>query len=459
MENLQGGTLALEHRYHIESRQESAGLITIYGATQDPFQLPVRVIVYDGLPEAGAATPLLERIKASAREASELDLYGVLQASDFGEIDEGLPFVIEEVIAGRSLSSILSERGVLSLSETLEVIEGLAKILEEAHKRKRYHGNLQPRWIWIPEGKAGFSDPRIGYFGMGFGMAELLSMSQAVLTTDLVEAFAPECFGAAEGNKDRPNLSADADQWALASLAYRLLVGVHPFFDDPVDASEGILRIKSEEAPSLRAMGISEEVAEVIARGLRKNPAQRWQGVGLFARRLREAISGKEEIVGDEKGSAAAPARKKGPGEEQEAQAAPSQDRIEYRGPRPSGYLLTIALMALVLTNLGWYFFHFAAEEVEEVEIVEEEGHRLLSGLQLHTSPPGAQIYLLEEEGTELLEATEPIGSTPHVLPTQEDGALRLLVRLGGFRDQRLFVEETAVGQDLRLILEPRDDL
>lgn len=455
MENLQGGTLALEHRYFLEARRESAGLITLYEGRQDPFGLSVRVVVYDGLPEAGADHRLVERIKHSATKAGELDVYGVLRATDFGEIDAGLPFFIEEVLPGRSLSTVLADKGVLSLADTVEIIEGLAKILRDAHRVERYHGNLQPRWIWIPEGKAGLSDPRLGHFGMGFSVDELLGMAQAVLTTDLVDALGPECFTSGEEGENRgegrANLSAEADQWGLAALSYRLLVGVHPFFDDPVDASEGILRIKSEEAPSLTAMGISEEVAEVIARGLRRNPGERWPDVGLFAEKLREAAFGKRAET------ESAPRVAERPPEAAWQEEEDDEVAQAYLGPRPSGYLLTAALVALLFSNLGWYFYMYVDAPVDGVETVEEEATTLLSGLQLHTSPPGAEIFLLASEEEAPTQDTARLGSSPQVLPvsTENGDPVRVLVRREGYRDQVLTVEETAVGQDVRLFLDP----
>lgn len=453
MENLQGGTLALEHRYHIEQRLRSAGLTTIYGGIQDPFELPVQITVYEGLPEAGAQDSIIQRIKDSARQASTLPAKGLLRVHDFGELDRGVPFIIEETITGRSLAQVLERRGVFSPGDVADLVERLADLLAIAHAQKLFHGDLQPRWIILPENDETLANAHLCHFGLGLSMAELLAMPQAVLTTDLVDAFPPEAFQSGPDDKITPHLSAAADQWALAALAYRLLVGVHPFFDDPVDASEGILRIKTEEAPSLKEMGISDEIAQVVDRALRQDPKERWPSITAFANAFISAVRGSEDFT-DDRGSLP-PERTVDdhlPELEEPQEQAPAETA---GGPRPSGYLLTFALMALLLSNLGWFFLMMSQEEAA-AESANLDASTLPSGLQIQTSPPGAEIFIVTNG--ESLE-TSPIGSTPFVISSalREHHSLELLLRLPGFEDQRLIVEETPAGQDLRLTLQPQE--
>lgn len=461
MENLQGGTLALEHRYQIDERLAKSGLVTIYAGTQDPFDLPVRIVVYDGLVEAGAHDAVVDRIKASARRSSYLQPEGLLATADFGEIDRGVPFVIEETIAGSSLATLIDRRGVFSPDDVADLVDRLAALLSIAHKSELYHGHLTGHFIIVPPGDDGLSRAQLSHFELGLSMAELLAMPQAVLTTDLVEAFAPEAFEVASRDQEdeakeqspSPHLSAAADQWALAALCYRLLVGVHPFFDDPVDASEGILRIKTEEAGSLAEMGVSPAIADVIDRALKRDPQQRWPSVKDFARALRTAVDPSSAALDgaeldDDDHRLDSP---QGLGAEESAPA-----KVEYAGPRPSGYLLTIALAALILTNLGWFFFALAdqQESTSAEEVAAVDSSTIPSGLQVHTSPPGAEIFVIED-----LDAVseDPLGSTPFVISNalRQRQELNLMISLPGYRDQHLIIEDTAAGQDLRIILIP----
>lgn len=493
MENLQGGTLALDHFYHLDERLRSFGLVTLYEATQDPFDHTVRVVVYDGLVDAGADPAVADRIGEAARRASKLPGEGLLSVVDFGEIEEGVPFVIEETVEGPSLTELMESRDVFSPAEVADLVDRLAGLLKKAHDQGVYHGNLQPGWIVFPDDQPNFETAQLSHVGIGPSIRELVGMSQTVLTTDLVEAFPPEAFDVAtrdedgqgmhlEEPDDQPgenpaHLSARADQWGLAALAYRLLVGVHPFFDDPVDASEGILRIKTEDPPSLAEMGVEDQISEVVDRALDHDPDNRWDSVTDFADAFREAVGGPAEATPnraseqtEDPATAAGPDEAPDPGdlddhrrgievEPRESTRAGQAD--EPTRPRPSGYLLTGALLALVLTNLGWFFVTMAdrgddAPADEDPGVHHQEADALPGGLQIRTRPEPADLWVVDPDD----ESEDALGSTPYTLtdPLAETSELNLALRHDDYPEQTVTIEETETGRDLILDLRTSPD-
>ena len=463
MEDLQGGTLALEHHYHLDKRVGSFGLVTVYEGTQDPFDQPVRVTVYDGLLDAGAAPSVTARIKKSARRASFLEPSGLLAVVDFGEIEQGVPFVIEETLRGTSLARCMSAQSVFSPDDVLTLVDRLADLLATAHDAGICHGNLKPEWILLPGEDGPLDQARISHFALSPSMHELVEMPQAVLTTDLVETFPPECFDVAARDQSNqpdeqttpPHLTAEADQWALAALSYRLLVGMHPYFDDPVDASEGILRIKTEAPPSLGEMGVDEQIAAVVDRALSSDPADRWPSIKAFSTNLREAIAGPATTP-----SADAPPSPEPP----PASAAPAEEFADHdekpatpelMGPRPSGYLLTAAVAAFVLSNLGWFFMTMdrQASDAEEPAAVAEppsDPSILPTGVQLETTPDDAELFVVRDD-----DEVESLGPTPHLVTESliEDSEGHLLLRHPSYFDQPLYISETESGPNIRLSL------
>lgn len=489
MENLQGGTLALDHYYHLDERLRSFGLVTLYGATQDPFDHPVRVAVYDGLVDAGADPAIADRIGEAARRASQLPGQGLLSVVDFGEIDQGVPFVIEQTVPGPSLTDVVDSRDVFAPGEVADLVDRLARLLGRAHDHGIYHGNLTPGWIVFDDETADFQTASISHFGLGPSMRELVGMSQTVLTTDLVEAFAPECFDVAARDDEsdgqmtlddsgdaptNPHLTAEADQWALAALAFRLLVGVHPFFDDPVDASEGILRIKTEDPPSLTEMGVEAEIADVVDRALDHDPEDRFETITDFATAFREAVDGPDQISGspdaggevgvdvepDDGRPAAEPDSSSQPDDLEPARetAAGSTGRAdpgEPSGPRPSGYLLTAALVALVLTNVGWFFTTMADDtddQPDDGEAAHQAADALPDGLQVRTRPDGAELWVVDPDD----DTEQSLGSTPYVLTDRlvETSRLNLALRHDDYPERLVTIEETDTGRDLIVDLE-----
>ncbi|TXD38191.1 hypothetical protein FRC98_04645 [Lujinxingia vulgaris] len=464
MENLQGGTLALEHRYHLDRRISTESLLSRYAATQEPFGLPVQVVIFEGLPEAGAADALIERIRNSAERASHHRIEGVLSVVDFGELERGVPFVIEQSAAGTSLSAVLERRGTLPPGEVVQLVERLAEILERAHKRELFHGGLTARWVRLPEGPEAFERANLSFFSIGLTLDELRALPHAALTTDLVDAFAPELFAREDEAELPASARASADQWALGALAYKALSGVHPYFDDPIDASEGLVRIATEPAPTLEELGVEAAISEVIDRALQRDPARRWPSLADFARELRLAVHGPEPDTTPATSPAPAPTPDRNtevaPADRSDETHAPAYETPRQTGPitpRPSGYLLTLALALFILSNLGWFFF--AMGRPADDASTEPEGPTaqvLTSGLQIHSEPPGARLYTLSPEGGEerLLGAT-PQALTDYVFEGQQ--GVDFVLRLEGYQDQNLRVEESLAGQDLRITLQPDD--
>ncbi len=482
MENLQGGTLALDHYYHIDERLGSVGLATVYSATQDPFEHTVRVVVYDGLADAGADPGIADRIKASAHAASRLDAEGLLPAIDFGEIEQGVPFVIEQSLDGPSLTDRLEARDIFPPADVADLVDRLASLLGSAHKRDLFHGHLKPDWIRFPADDAPLSDAHLSHFGLGPSMRELVAMSQVVLTTELVDTFPPESFDVAARDEpeigtdlddELPHLTAASDQWALAALAYRLLVGVHPFFEDPVDASDGILRIKTEDPPSLAEMGIDPSIADSVDRALSPDPGDRWPSIDAFSHAFRRAIDGPADHhptgdietpdsdgTSDLDGGLSATSDSSKPAAETGLPDSSRGDTDSSR-PQPSGYLLTAALAALVLTNLGWFFVVVADDEPTDEQPAAtadaEPGSELLpTGLQIQTEPDGASLSIIDGETERQLDST-PYIVTDDLLDTPR---LELLLEHPDYHDQQLVIEETDTGQDisLELVAEESDD-
>ncbi|MFW6058177.1 MAG: serine/threonine protein kinase [Persicimonas sp.] len=359
MENLQGGTLALEHRYDVVERAGRHGFITLYRGRQDPFAKDVWLKVYDGLETAAAPAELFERLKEAARRAALLQAPGVLRVVDYGEVSAGVPFVVSERIDAEPLSAMLEREGTLSVDQTAELLLRLADVLEPIHRQGLAHGGLDPRWVYLPDGEA--SQARLDHVQLALTVADIRSAENAVMDVEAISAFAPEMF---EGPDKDPGAAGQrfgtrTDIWAMGVIAYKALVGVHPFFEDELDASEGLIRLKNDRARPLSEMGIDEELSQAVDRALQKKPAARFDSVVDFARAFATAagVFAPEDPSSEQPTADPSPS-KRPPADRHRAQPRPdSLDAPVERAPGPADHLVTIALMVLFLSNLAWLFY------------------------------------------------------------------------------------------------------
>jgi eukaryotic-like serine/threonine-protein kinase len=468
MENLQGGTLALPHNYHIDRRIGSRGFVTLYEATQEPFTRPVLVTVYDRAFEAGAEPALFQAIKSRANAASALDHRGILRTVDYGELDHGIPFVIGEFLhRPTSLQNLLDQDQTLAPEQVLELVEALAKILDQAHAQGIMHGGLAPHWIFFPSAED-LSNLYVAHFNLGFTLDETLDLPNGILSASSIGALPPDRYrqretqrSAAPASAQEPFSIAD-DVYALGTIAYQALVGVHPFFDDPTDVSEGLIRIKGEDPADLSTLGIEKEVSKVVARALARDPSRRFSTPTEFATALREAIM---PAPAQEPASLKTRQPLTSPvttpvSEPPKVSAAEGVHRsqVPISGPAPGGYAFMAVIALLLFSNLAWFFAYLATDPTAVTsgdsasDPIVVSTRTLPGGLQIKSEPVGADIFLVTGDQSTRL------GSTPHVVTDalQNHPNGHLILKKNGFHDQRIELQHGPGGSDLVLHLAPR---
>ncbi len=434
MEDLQGGALALEHRYEIGRPTGTIGFVSVYRGVQYPFARDVTILVFDALAEAGADEGLVGRIRASAEAYAALDHDGVVRAIDVGELDVNLPFVVVESARGVRLASHLDRVGTMSPEETAQLVDRLATVVEFGHEHGVVHGSLAPAWIHVDPDDV--STAEIEFWGLGLTVAEIRSMEDAYMSFDAVCALPPEMFSA------DAHATAASDVYALAAIAFRAMAGIHPFFDDVSDTSDGLLRMQREDAAPLTDYGVEREVADVVARGLERDPDARWETPRDFADAFVLAVRGEEE-------EAVAEELEDEPAEDLDESRYDEEPELwsgsEYDAniPSPRGGLLAVAVALLIISNAGWYLFNpLGASAGANPEVQTDV---LPDGVHLFTEPAGAKVVEIRGEDE------NEIGETPLVIDPRIRSTNEMILRLDrrGFAPQKVRVRHSDAGNEL----------
>lgn len=444
MENLQGGMLSLEHRYRVDERADRHALLTRYRAHQLPFEAPVWVAVYDVLAEAGAGRALFDRIKEAAHRAHEVQGEAVLEVLDYGEIERGIPFVVEQRVEGPSLAEHLEERGTLAPKAAARLVDRCARALTAAHDLDVAHGRLDPDWIFLPEGKE--DEAVVGHFHVGVALGELRRLDGVVLESELVRPYPPETFeldtlpppGAEEdAHSPADEFTVAGDVYALGVVAYESLVGFHPYFDEESsDAEEGMVRLREGDARPLEEFGVEPEVSDVVARAIAHDPDARWESARAFADAFGEATG---EIASD---TVPPSARQAEEGESSDSVPGIERGRAEPVSERegtdeaepagPASTLVSMAVLLLVGTNVGWLLYALQPGGASGGEEASSAPSAQSQTLRVQSRPSGATVYPADGE--------DPLGMTPLTVEPKllEEGPveLRLVGDEGRLRGQ-----------------------
>ncbi|MBX9687849.1 MAG: serine/threonine protein kinase [Candidatus Obscuribacterales bacterium] len=229
----------------------------------------------------------LRRFKQEAQAASTLTHAGIVSVYDYGECEDGTPYLVMDLLEGETLSSII-KTGSLSLERFLSIMIQVTAALTHAHQHGVVHRDLKPSNIMISlSGEKELA--RI----VDFGIAKILTQSspQGQQLTQTGEIFgsplymSPEqCTGAGVDQR--------ADIYSLGCLMYEALSGKVPYLGESV--FETIHKHINEPPPPLHAPQIPEETRKkleiIILRCLAKSPTDRFQSCAQIESEL-EALS------------------------------------------------------------------------------------------------------------------------------------------------------------------------
>jgi serine/threonine protein kinase, bacterial len=222
------------------------------------------------------------RFRREAHAIARLNSPHVVPIHTHGEID-GRLFVDMRLIEGRDLQSVL-ESGPLPPVQAVQTIEQVAKALDAAHNAGLLHRDVKPSNILI-------DDDGYAYL-IDFGLAFVADERGLTTTGGVVGTFrymAPERFKTEEIGA--PPIDARSDIYALACVLYECLTAKHAIGGYTLEQQIGNHLVAPPPQPSDTNPGLPGGFDTVIAKGMAKRPADRYDTAVELARAAREAVT------------------------------------------------------------------------------------------------------------------------------------------------------------------------
>ena len=229
--------------------------------------------------EVAVKIPHPENPKGPARVWREIEalsrvrVAGVIEMLDAGE-PGGVPYLVLELLEGRTLAGLLVARGKLGAEEAVKIGSAVADALEACHANGVVHRDVKPASLFVSR------QPGKEITLCDFGVAKVAGVEDRIAEIGPIgseDYAAPELMLAPE--------SADhhADLYGLGTTLYECLTGAIPHETspdgDPATAPTPLGELRPD---------VPRALCEVIERATHRDPSQRFAS----ARELGDALRG-----------------------------------------------------------------------------------------------------------------------------------------------------------------------
>jgi serine/threonine-protein kinase len=266
----------LDGRYTILEKLGQGGMGAVYRANQHSVGREVAIKVVNA--HLISDPDMIKRFLREAKIASRLSHPNAVGVLDFGQTDDGVFYLVLELVDGRTLDEVIAETPRFSPERVIRIGQQICDALDCAHGLSIVHRDLKPANIML------LSRGRDLVKVLDFGLAKSVAPDQTSTTMTGAgamlgtPAFMPPELATGQACDGR------ADLYALGCILYLIGSGRLPFESESVHE---LIAMHGSERPPVMP-GVPGPLARVVAKLLEKAPADRYQ----TAIEVREALEG-----------------------------------------------------------------------------------------------------------------------------------------------------------------------
>ncbi|APR85443.1 Serine/threonine protein kinase PrkC, regulator of stationary phase [Minicystis rosea] len=228
-------------------------------------------------PSLAEETLVRARFEREAVMAAQIDHPNVVRVIAHGE-EQGLPYIVMEMVSGRDLFEVLTEEGQLTPARAASIALQICDAVATAHEGGIIHRDLKPENVMLlgDASSAGCERVKLLDFGVAKqlhdfegGDGKIITVAGSIVGTPAY--MSPEqCLG--------EPVDARSDVYACGAVLYHLVTGCAPFEDE--SPLQTLVRHVREEPrpPSLIVPDLDPELEATILKALQKRPEDRHQG-------------------------------------------------------------------------------------------------------------------------------------------------------------------------------------
>ncbi len=262
-------------KYRLERLLGRGGVGVVFEA--EHVKLRQRVAVKFLAAEMHEHKEMVERFEREARAMARLGGPYVARVTDVDQTEDGLSFLVMELLNGHDLQNELKQRGPLPIAEAVRWVRLACLGMRDVHAAGVVHRDLKPANLFLVELPNGERTLKIMDFGISKIAGEDIDVTMTATSLGTPAYMSPEQVRSAK------HIDARADVWSLGVILYRLLSGKLPFHGS---GSTGMaVSIVNEPPTPLEEVAphVPTGLAEVVRKTMAKSPDERFASVQALA--------------------------------------------------------------------------------------------------------------------------------------------------------------------------------
>ncbi len=245
-----------------------------------------RIVALKLMRETSLATPqMVDRFQAEAAAASQLKHPRIVAIHESG-VEAGQYYFAMDLIEGPDLAKATAA-GPLPIKTAARLAITIAEAVQHAHERGIVHRDLKPSNVILDSS----GEPNICDFGLARPLDESNSLTATGQVLGTPGYMAPEQAGS------NAIIGPTTDVYGLGSLFFHLLTGRAPFVGSGWLAVINQVLHSEPISPRLLNPAVTEDLAAVCLKCLRKAPSDRYRSANELVQELGRFLRGEPTLV------------------------------------------------------------------------------------------------------------------------------------------------------------------